>query len=67
MKITKGGIILEQLLVGIEALTIKQIVMFIIGGTLIFLAIKKGYEPMLLLPIGFGAILANIPVVPGIS
>lgn len=67
MKITKGGIILEQLLVGIEALTIKQIVMFIIGGTLIFLAIKKGYEPMLLLPIGFGAILANIPVVPGIA
>ena len=67
MKITKGGIILEQLLVGIEALTIKQIAMFIIGGTLIFLAIKKGYEPMLLLPIGFGAILANIPVVPGIA
>lgn len=36
-------------------------VMFLIGGILIFLAIKKKYEPMLLLPIGFGAILANIP------
>ncbi|HCA28488.1 MAG TPA: glutaconyl-CoA decarboxylase subunit beta, partial [Ruminococcaceae bacterium] len=35
--------------------------MMIIGGLLIFLAIKKEYEPMLLLPIGFGAILANIP------
>ncbi len=36
-------------------------IMMIIGGLLIFLAIKKEYEPMLLLPIGFGAILANIP------
>jgi oxaloacetate decarboxylase beta subunit len=35
--------------------------MFIIGGVLIFLAIKFQYEPMLLLPIGFGAILVNIP------
>jgi len=35
--------------------------MFAIGGILIYLAIKKDYEPMLLLPIGFGAILANIP------
>jgi len=40
--------------------------MFIIGGILIYLAIKKDYEPMLLLPIGFGAILTNIPVVEGI-
>ena len=36
-------------------------IMLLIGGLLIFLAIKKEYEPMLLLPIGFGAILANIP------
>ncbi len=36
-------------------------VMFAIGGILIYLAIKKEYEPTLLLPIGFGAILANIP------
>ncbi|HHX22143.1 MAG TPA: sodium ion-translocating decarboxylase subunit beta [Clostridiales bacterium] len=37
--------------------------MFVISGTLIYLAIKKDYEPALLLPIGFGAILANLPPV----
>jgi sodium ion-translocating decarboxylase beta subunit len=57
---------LEQLLLGIKSLTYQQVIMYIIGGVLIYLAIKKDYEPMLLLPIGFGAILANIPVVPGI-
>lgn len=36
-------------------------VMFAVGGVLIWLAIRKDYEPMLLLPMGFGAILANIP------
>ncbi|MDR2655122.1 MAG: sodium ion-translocating decarboxylase subunit beta [Oscillospiraceae bacterium] len=36
--------------------------MFAIGFVLIFLAIAKGYEPMLLLPIGFGAILVNLPL-----
>jgi oxaloacetate decarboxylase beta subunit len=35
--------------------------MFAIGGLLIYLAIAKEYEPMLLLPIGFGSILCNIP------
>jgi len=35
--------------------------MFVVAGILIYLAIKKEYEPTLLLPIGFGAILANIP------
>lgn len=39
----------------------KMIVMWIIGGVLIFLAIKKEMEPTLLLPIGFGAILMNVP------
>ena len=38
-----------------------RIVMMIIGCVLIFLAIKKGLEPALLLPMGFGAILVNIP------
>lgn len=57
---------MEQLLVGVKNLHLNQILMFIIGGILIYLAIKKDYEPMLLLPIGFGAILTNIPVVPGI-
>ena len=39
------------------------LIMFIIGGVLIYLAIQKDYEPALLLPIGFGAILANLPPV----
>jgi len=33
-----------------------------VGGLLIFLAIRKGFEPLLLLPIGFGCVLANVPV-----
>lgn len=40
----------------------KMLVMWAIGGTLIFLAIKKEMEPTLLLPIGFGAILVNLPI-----
>ena len=39
----------------------KMIVMWVIGGLLIYLAIKKQMEPTLLLPIGFGAILMNFP------
>ena len=39
----------------------KMVVMWIIGGILIFLAIKKDMEPTLLLPMGFGAILVNLP------
>ena len=39
----------------------KMILMWVIGGVLIFLAIKKEMEPTLLLPIGFGAILMNFP------
>ena len=46
---------------GPEYLTWQQVVMWIIGGVLIFLAIKKEMEPTLLLPIGFGAILMNFP------
>lgn len=40
----------------------KILVMFAVGATLIFLAIKKEMEPALLLPMGFGAILVNIPL-----
>ncbi|MDF7805856.1 sodium ion-translocating decarboxylase subunit beta [Pontiellaceae bacterium B12219] len=43
-----------------------QFVMILVGLLLIYLAIKKGFEPLLLLPIGFGAILTNIPMA-GIS
>ncbi len=39
----------------------KMIVMWLIGGILIYLAIKKDMEPTLLLPIGFGAIIVNLP------
>ncbi|MBR6407260.1 MAG: sodium ion-translocating decarboxylase subunit beta [Clostridia bacterium] len=42
-------------------ITPQQAVMYLIGGLLIFLAIKKGLEPALLLPMGFGAILVNLP------
>ena len=42
-------------------ITWQQIVMWIIGGILIYLAIKKDMEPTLLLPMGFGAILVNLP------
>ena len=42
-------------------LTWQQVVMWIIGGVLIYLAIKKDMEPTLLLPIGFGSILVNLP------
>ncbi len=41
--------------------TPQQIIMWVIGGILIFLAIKKEMEPSLLLPMGFGAILCNLP------
>ncbi len=41
---------------------IGQLVMILVGCGLIYLAIAKGFEPLLLLPIGFGGILANIPV-----
>ena len=38
----------------------KMLVMWLIGGLLIWLAIKKDFEPALLLPMGFGAILVNL-------
>lgn len=41
---------------------VKMIVMWIIGAGLIYLAVKKEYEPALLLPMGFGAILVNLPM-----
>ncbi len=45
----------------------KNVIMWIIGGVLIFLAIKKEMEPTLLLPMGFGAILVNIPMADAIT
>lgn len=48
---------------GIVNFTVGQIVMIIVGGVLIYLGINKQFEPLLLVPIGFGGILANIPLV----
>jgi oxaloacetate decarboxylase beta subunit len=51
----------KELYAGFAAINIKMLIMFVIGFALIYLAVKKDYEPMLLLPIGFGAILVNLP------
>ena len=51
---------------GIANLTWGQVLMMGIGGLLIYLAIARKFEPLLLIPIGFGAILSNIPIA-GIS
>ena len=52
---------LEFLVGGFMDVTWKQLVMYLVGIVLIWLAIKKEYEPALLLPMGFGAILVNLP------
>jgi len=49
------------LLVGFQNLTWQHVVMLAVGCGLIYLAIARGLEPLLLLPIGFGAVLVNIP------
>ncbi|MEX2320535.1 MAG: sodium ion-translocating decarboxylase subunit beta, partial [Saccharospirillum sp.] len=46
---------------GLANLTLGQLTMIIVGLLLLYLAINKRFEPLLLLPIGFGAILVNIP------
>jgi carboxybiotin decarboxylase len=53
---------MELLFANVLNITWQQLVMWAIGGTLIWLAIKKDMEPALLLPIGFGAILVNLPL-----
>lgn len=47
---------------GVASITWQQLVMYGIGGLLIYLAIEKGFEPALLMPMGFGAILVNLPL-----
>ena len=46
---------------GIAHLSVGNVLMWVIGLTLIYLAIKKKYEPLLLLPIGFGVLIVNLP------
>lgn len=47
---------------GIAAISYKEIIMIIISLTFLYLAIKKGYEPYLLIPISFGILLVNLPL-----
>ncbi len=49
------------LISGIAAVSWQMLLMWVIGGILIWLAVKKDFEPALLLPMGFGAILVNMP------
>jgi oxaloacetate decarboxylase beta subunit len=53
---------MDFLFEGIFLITWKDLVMYGIGIILIFLAVKKEYEPTLLLPMGFGVILVNLPL-----
>ncbi len=50
------------LIAGFLHLSMPNIIMIVIGGILLFLGIKKDFEPLLLVPIGFGCILVNIPL-----
>ena len=47
---------------GLLSITWQQLLMYVIGGLLIYLAVEKGFEPALLMPMGFGAILVNLPL-----
>ena len=52
----------QFLIEGLQVITWQMVLMWAIGGLLIWLAIKKNFEPTLLLPMGFGAILVNLPL-----
>ena len=53
---------LGGLLAGFQSLEWRSLVMLVVGGVLLYLGIKKDCEPLLLVPIGFGCLLVNIPV-----
>ncbi len=53
---------MSELFSNVLNLTWQQVVMWLIGAILIYLAIRKDMEPSLLLPMGFGAILVNLPL-----
>ncbi len=52
---------MEFLIESITLITWQQLIMYVIGGLLIYLAIRHDFEPALLMPMGFGAILVNLP------
>lgn len=53
---------LSALVSGFTSLTWQQSIMILLGSLLLFLAVARGIEPLLLIPIGFGAILGNLPI-----
>jgi oxaloacetate decarboxylase beta subunit len=58
---------IEQLLAGVTGITWQSLVMFGVAGVLLYLAIVREYEPLLLLPIASGCLLANLPLSPVIG
>ena len=65
-KVMFGGKQMDVLIQNFSYITLPMVIMWAIGGTLIYLAIARRMEPTLLLPMGFGAILVNLPAaVPG--
>lgn len=52
---------MNYLVEGVLSITWQQWVMYVVGAVLIYLAVKKEFEPSLLMPMGFGAILVNLP------
>src|SRR5512134_267481 len=56
------NLLVSELVKGLSNFTAGNALMMAVGGTLIALAVIKQYEPVLLLPIGFGCLLANIPL-----
>ncbi len=47
---------------GVANISLGQLAMMVVGGLLLYLAIARNFEPLLLVPIGFGSILSNIPI-----
>ncbi|EMI44753.1 sodium ion-translocating decarboxylase subunit beta [Rhodopirellula sp. SWK7] len=61
--LSKAGELLKTTAFG--SLELGNVIMIVVGLIFIFLAIAKDYEPLLLVPIGFGVVVGNIPAVPG--
>ena len=59
-----SGSTLDLLLAGLTGLTWQAVVMIAVAGVLLYLGIVRGYEPLLLVPIGAGCLLANLPLSP---
>jgi sodium ion-translocating decarboxylase beta subunit len=62
-----NGELADVLLAGLRAVTWQSVVMIAVAGVLLYLAIVRDYEPLLLVPIALGALLANLPLSPMIG